>query len=474
MKPIPYGIQPAPHTSRRTSRRLVILLAIAAFFFICVLFHLLPVNSEYYYTWNWKWSPTQVVYPIMLLLAIPFFAALLIYPRHPRLALALIAISAFALMIGGALSQKDPPSFSRITDVIVSRWSTGYFATAVKFVHKQMPIRELLRQYPTLLDDFYLHPRQKPPGLLLSEIAIVHLFGDGNSAAMISGLLIGVISSLSVVSTYFFIAVHTENRNAAFFGAAAFALFPSFLLFFPDSDPIFPNFTCWLAILWALALKRNNWLYAAGFGLLYAIAFFFTHLVGVLAIFFLGYTLVRSRIDPNFRWPPAFKYLGISLVFLIIPYLILWLITGFDPIATLIACARQNALLWSKLIKYEHWPVHSLPWTFFTDLYGFALGSAWISFLLVIYYFRSAIKTAFTPEAQVTLACVSQFLFIAIFGILQTESARIWIFMYPMLALPIGLELATWPPKHRLAVYAAFLLVMTAMCQSMEFVTSAR
>ena len=174
--------------------------------------------------------------------------------------------------------------------------------------------------------------------------------------------------------------------------------------------------------------------------MLYAFATFFTHLVGVLIIFFFAYTLVRARTDPRFRWSNAFKHLAIALIFAALPYAILWAFTGFDPITTLRECARQNAILWVKLINVYHYPVHSLPWTFFTDLYDFALGSAWISFLLVAYYFRTAIKTGFTPAAQVAVASVSQFLVIALIGLLQTESARIWIFMYPMLMLPIGLE----------------------------------
>ena len=142
-------------------------------------------------------------------------------------------------MIGGAFTQNNPPSSSRISDVVLSRWSTGYFGSAVTLVQKNLPIRELLRRYPALLDHFYLHPRQKPPGLLLFEIAIVHLFGSGTSAAMISGLLTGFIASLAVVSTYFFIAFSSSPKTATrrfFRSQLLFALCPSFLLFFPDFD----------------------------------------------------------------------------------------------------------------------------------------------------------------------------------------------------------------------------------------------
>jgi hypothetical protein len=45
--------------------------------------------------------------------------------------------------------------------------------------------------------------------------------------------------------------------------------------------------------------------------------------------------------------------------------------------------------------------------------------------------------------------------------------------MYPMLMLPIGLELANWRPWQRMAVYAALLLLTAAMCQSMQFIGGA-
>lgn len=45
--------------------------------------------------------------------------------------------------------------------------------------------------------------------------------------------------------------------------------------------------------------------------------------------------------------------------------------------------------------------------------------------------------------------------------------------MYPMLMLPIGLELSRWPPAARLAVYIALLLLSILMCQSMQFMSAA-
>lgn len=458
------------------SIRVLVLLVIAAFFLIAVHQHLFYVNSPYYYSWKWQWIPSKTVYPILISAAIPFFLGQIIYLRRPArvwIALTAVTLSTFGLTIGGAVVQKDPPSLSRISDEVQSRWSTGYFATAARLVEKGMPVGQLLRRYPTLLDHFYLHPRQKPPGLILFEMAIIRVFGDGNAGAMASGWLIAALASLSVISTYLFIACFTQSRDAAFFGASYFALCPSLLLFFPDFDTCYPNLTALLTVLWALSLKKNQTRYSASFGLAYAVSGLITYLPGVLPIFLVGFTFLQHQSDPNCRWSRIARHLAISAAVFAGFYVALWAITGFDPIATLRECSRQVDILWVKLINVYHNPRHSLPWTIFTDLYDFALGSAWISFALAAFYFSPAMKEGLTPLARIALVSVSQFVVIALIGLLQTESARIWIFMYPMLMLPIGLELAGWRPRQRLAVYAAVLLLTAAMCQSMEFMTAA-
>ena len=461
----------------RNGLRVCIVIVLASFFAIAVRWHLFSVNSHYYYRWAWQWIDSKTVYSVLIPLAIPFFIGQALYLRRPArtgMALALVTLSTFGLMIGGAVVQKDPPSFSRISDTVESRWSTGYFDTAVRLVHRNISVRELLRRYPTLLDHFYLHPRQKPPGLILFEMLIVHVFGDGNTGAMVSGWIIAVVASFSVVSTYLFIKCFTESRDVAFFGASYFALCPSLLMFFPDFDPCFPNLTALLAILWALALKKNQMRYAVGLGLAYGVTGLITYLPGVLPIFLVGFTYLQNRSDPQCRWPRIARHVGIAAAAFLVFYLALWAISGFDPVATLRECFRQVNILWDKLINVYHYPHHSLPWTTFTDLYDFALGSGWISFVLVVFYFRSAMKEGLAPQARIALVGVSQFVIIAMAGLLQTESARIWIFMYPMLMLPIGLELARWRPMGRMVAYVALLILTVMMCQSMEFISGAK
>jgi hypothetical protein len=461
---------------RSEGMRVVLVLVVAGFFVVAVYRHLFNVNSEYFYQLPWQWIASRRIYPVLIPLGIPFFIGQMIYLRRPALlwmALGLVTLSTFGLIIGGAVVQRDPSGFSRISDEVKSRWTTGYFESAAKLVDRPLSMRQVLRRYPTLLQYFYLHPRQKPPGTILFEMAIIRILGEGTSGAMASGLLIAAIASLSVITTYKFVADVTQDRAAGFFAASYLALCPSLLFFFPDFDSCFANLTAILAVLWAAALRQDRARWSVALGVAYALASSITYLVGVLPLFLGGFAIIQWRSDPRCDWTRIIKHLAIALIVFVAFYAILWALTGFNPIATFLECKRQLDILWSKLLGVYHYRHHSLPWTFFTDLYDFALGSGWISFVLAGFYFRSAWKEGWTMQAWLALVAVGQFVVIAMIGLLQTETSRIWIFMYPMLMLPIGLELARWRPGARIAVFAALLLLAILMCQSMEFMSSA-
>jgi len=461
---------------QRNPLRLILLLAVAAFFGIAVHQHLFSVNSHYYFTWTWQWIASKTVYPIVLPLAIPFFIGQMLYSRRPsRLRTALIAImvSKFALMLGAAAVQKNPPSLTRISDVIQSRWTTGYFEEATALKHRGITAGQLLTRYPTLLGNFYLHARQKPPGPMLFEIAMNRLFGSGEAGAMASGLLIGVVATLAVPAVYAFIAFFTGNRDAAFLGAGYFALCPSPILFFPQFDQCYPIFTVCITVLWAMSLKNDDARFSAALGFVYALTSLTTWAPGVLVIFLAGAALLKYMTDPQCGFARIFRHFAISLATFAAFHLAFWALTGFNLIATFRACVQQEHLIASILTGVYHYRPHHLPGTIPADLYNFALGSGWISFLLVGFYFARDAKKGVTSDKCVALICVAQFIIVAVCGLLPTETARIWIFMFPMLMLPIGLELAKWRPWERMAVYAVLLLLTAAMCQSMQFIDSA-
>jgi hypothetical protein len=454
--------------------RTILVLAAAAFFVVAIRLHLYNLNSQYYYTWHWQSLSSRIIYPILLPLAIPFFVGQWLYPRRPNLALLAIVLSTFTIMIANATIQNHPASFQRISDIVQSRWSTGFYAEAEARLRKGMSIHELLARYPTLLENFYIHPRQKPPGLIVLEMVIIRVFGPGDGGAMATGVLIAILASGSVLAAYAFILCFTENRDAAFYGASYFALCPSLFNFYPQFDQTYPILTACVTILWALALRTNRLRFSLLFGFASAVAGFITYLPGLLLVFLLGFTIIQYFRDPECRFPRIARHFLAAIGTFAASYFLLWLFTGFNVIATLFACVHQVSVIWEILYTTYNVPRHTLPWTIPTDLYDFALGSGLISYLLAVFYFKSAAREGFTYQRQIALLSVGQFLFVAFFGIVQTETSRIWIFMYPMLMLPIGLELAKWPARQRTAVYVALLLIMISIAQSMVFMTTLR
>jgi hypothetical protein len=117
------------------------------------------------------------------------------------------------------------------------------------------------------------------------------------------------------------------------------------------------------------------------------------------------------------------------------------------------------------------YPPRRLPGTIPWDLYGFALGSGWIGFLVALYYFVGLIfnRPRAAQGARIAWLCLAQFMLVALLGLIQGETERVWIFMMPMLMLPIGLELKTWSVAARLIAFGALLLLTTMICQNIEF-----
>jgi hypothetical protein len=455
-------------------RRLAIVLVIGGFFAVAVYKHLFHVNSHYYHRWIWQRAPLLATLGLILVAAVPFFLGQIVFARWPSrvwMALTLVMVSMFLLMLAGAAAQRDPPSLHRIVDVEVN-WDTGYFQAAQLLQHRT--VRQWLSDYPRLQPLFSIHPRTKPPGLILFETVLIDAMGQTRTAAMVAGLITGFVGMFSVAATYGFIHYFTGDRRAAFLGASYFSLCPGPVLIFPGFDQCYPIFMLAVTLLWALALNKDCVRYSAALGVVYGVATFFTYLPMVLAFFLLGYAwLVRGR--DREKWAQRFvKHALAAVGCFVLFYAVLWEATGFDPIATFRECLHQVDVVWDGLVKLGV-PGRHLPWTIPADIYDFALGSGWISFPLAIFYFGSAMRKGMGQwQMRIALLCIGQILFVAFAGLIQGETARLWTFMLPMLLTPVGLELGRWPTKYRICVYAVLLLLTALICQSMSFFVTAR
>ena len=106
----------------------------------------------------------------------------------------------------------------------------------------------------------------------------------------------------------------------------------------------------------------------------------------------------------------------------------------------------------------------------FWDLFDFALGAGWIGCLLAgLSVCRYAQPAFLKRELQIILLALAQILAVAVAGLLQAEVARVWIFMMPVLMIPVGLELQNWKFSRRLIAYSCLWLILNAIYQNMIF-----
>jgi hypothetical protein len=299
------------------------------------------------------------------------------------------------------------------------------------------------------------------------------------------------------------------------------AICPGLVLFLPEFDQFYPVYSCALLILWVRALKTGKAGYAIAFGLLFAFVCFQTFNFLVLGIFFVGYALIvrmapsdaaategglqtstnltdllleqnlitaeqiraaededphpgplspRRLFDPGYQergaWSRAVLVSGVAAAAFVGIYAAIWLWSGYNPLRTLLTGIRLHNL--DMPATHRVWPT-TVPF----DLTDFALGTGWVGAMLAIYWVFGAARKAQGANSTsfwIVMLCFAQLVAVALTGVLPGETARCWIFLFPLLLLPAGLELSAWPKGARLAAMGCLWLLTVLLSQNMVFV----
>jgi hypothetical protein len=157
-------------------------------------------------------------------------------------------------------------------------------------------------------------------------------------------------------------------------------------------------------------------------------------------------------------------------------YLLLWLLTGFDPFATFAACLRAQEKFAATRAPswYERIP---------NDLLDFALGGGWGPVLL----FVSALLVP--PGGGVSVPAPERFpgaaprdtlrrfllgygvaiALIAVVGLLPVETSRLWLFLTPGVLLGAGWQLQSWSRAPRAIVYGFMWITLGSLLSNVKF-----
>ena len=446
--------------------------------------HVDGLNGPDYWDWSWRTMDGYRLFPAMLAAATPFFLAQYLHHRRsigsftvPLLALML---STLALQLTAVGIQKKPFGFERITQRVMHPITTSYYTDATSFTS----LNDWLQSFPDSLMSYHTHSRNKPPGPILYYVFLQRIFGVTPRAAAAGGLLVAVLAALSIPACYTLIKLSTEgNREAAFFGASFLALCPGLLLFFPQFDQVYPILTCGLIGSWFLALRGDRLVCSVAYGALLSIVFFVSYSLLVLGFSLALYAVFFVRERPWQNGVIAVKHVFVALGTFAGLYGVFWLFTGFDPVETFRQSLANQAVLAARLGR-------PYPQSIFFDLTDFALGSGWISVILTFFFlWRKTVGTNADDDAEtgaesgesrpmsgsrhdpslaMSLLFLFQILTVAVSGLLRTETARVWIFLLPLLMFPIGNELAGWRFFPRLAVYFCLWFLMSSVLQNMS------
>ena len=448
--------------------------------------HVDGLNGPDYWDWSWRTMDGYRLFPAMLAAATPFFLAQYLHHRRsigsftvPLLALML---STLALQLTAVGIQKKPFGFERITQRVMHPITTSYYTDATSFTS----LNDWLQSFPDSLMSYHTHSRNKPPGPILYYVFLQRIFGVTPRAAAAGGLLVAVLAALSIPACYTLIKLSTEgNREAAFFGASFLALCPGLLLFFPQFDQVYPILTCGLIGSWFLTLRRDRLVCSVAYGALLSIVFFVSYSLLVLGFSLALYAVFFVRERPWQNGVIAVKHVFVALGTFAGLYGVFWLFTGFDPVETFRQSLANQAVLAARLDR-------PYPQSIFFDLTDFALGSGWISVILTFFFlWRKTVGTNADDDAEtgaesgesrpmsgsrhdpslaMSLLFLFQILTVAVSGLLRTETARVWIFLLPLLMFPIGNELTEWRFFPRLAVYFCLWFLMSSVLQNMSLI----
>jgi hypothetical protein len=320
-----------------------------------------------------------------------------------------------------------------------------------------------------------LHSQEKPPGPVMFYAAFIARYGTTNTASMMAGIAIAALTMLAAPATYLFLKSLTGERGSSLSGALYIALCPGIVLFLPMFDGFYAVLACALLGTWVLAVRRNSHASAIACGGVLALMSFFAYNPLVLGTWIIGYAGIHLTRRPGGRARAAWRAELARVVIraltvlstMAVLYGGLYLISGFNPLATLRVAMenqRQLAVEWNR----------PYPQTLPFDLLDFALGAGWIALLPVAFALVHPRRSSTSDPRDLTrplvLLALAQVLIVAITGLLQGETARVWAFMLPLLALPVGVEVSRWPARGRTVFYIAMLLILAVLCQNMTFI----
>jgi len=295
-----------------------------------------------------------------------------------------------------------------------------------------------LRDFPALLPTLPTHAQGHPAGAMVLY-ALIWRVRPGLGAAALATVALGALGALPAGA----LARDELGERGGRWAVALWALAPEVVLYVATSaDAVFATVLVTAALAAHRGLVRRSWAWtAAGGGLLWAGAML-TGSTLLLLVFLLVRAAGRWRGDA--RWVLGWAA-GTALAVGGLAAL-LWLATGYDPVATARAVGRayQAAPGSAGRVWWQWVPGDLLA-------FGGMLGVPLLAALAA----RTVAVVRERAWTSVDAAAVAALLAAASWGFSKGEVERIFQFLVPLALVPAVRQLLTW--RARLPVVAALL-----------------
>lgn len=442
--------------------------------------HFIPLYAVPQLDLSWWIFPAIIVCIGFLYLCYKYFLPNRISPRRliGITIVCFLAINISVAQIDGfrEIGTEDEPK--RISALLepYTRLSLEYYGDVPRI--DELGLRVFLRDFskPELFDTLSGHTRTHPPGGVVFLWLVSKIFGYN----LLSASLVSVLFTALTVIPIYKLAERLYDEKVALYALLLFLITPNFVMFTTTSMDgpfsVFPILSLYLfyeareretAPDMALATFRP---YSLLTGISLALGMFMTYSTVVVGVFLCVIALLERK-----RFVQYLKVLAFAATGFIGFYLLLSILTGFQPIEAIWAAIKKDeagmGTGFESIDRYFHLS--------FANLFAFLIG---VGIPITTVWLRQIVTTVkewkqnsvspelknnqpripwiFNPEKSDTfiIGFLITLLYFTFSTLFTMEVERIWIFMAPFFVIPVAKYL-TARPRSDLYWVAGMLVV---------------
>lgn len=445
-------------TEPKTSPGPIVVLAVGALFALALLTEVPYVNGPEYSRWRYRSFPLDRACAVF---AGPLIVYAYLLRRYVLVTRTAWSASHARFIVGGLVAcsimfqyaslHVDKRGRDLLPEIVTHPGATGYFSNAAEI----SDVRTFLEGFAHA--KLHTHSKTHPPGPILYYYGFIQAFGP-ERAPWVAGTCIGVLASLGVAVLYAFAGLWSPNGSARVVPCFVYCLCPALIGFLPEFDQVYPIVSMTMMLTWARALQQPRagvWL-----GLTLFVASFMAYNLITFGAFMALYTLwwLYRR---SWQRQDLMRCLGAALIALgtaSAVHLLLWAATSFHAIDSFRSALAAQA----HFSRHNRRPYGAV---IFSDPVDYFLGGGMVTLPLMLLHLRSRSEATGSSRSMTVIALLA-LAAVDLSGLLRCETARVWLFLQPLAAVPAGLELARWNAHDRgLALGMLALIAIVIRCK---------